>query len=100
LFREVAELFLVEADGMVAAIRNAIEAGNAHDLERAAHKLKGSVGAFRATGIAGRLQILEQWGERGDLTGADVMFQQLAPDIEVMKRELDHAAKETSPCMS
>jgi signal transduction histidine kinase/CheY-like chemotaxis protein/HPt (histidine-containing phosphotransfer) domain-containing protein len=100
LFREVAELFLVEADGMVAAIRNAIEAGNAHDLERAAHKLKGSVGAFRATGIAGRLQILEQWGERGDLTGADVMFQQLAPDIETMKQELDHAAKETSPCMS
>jgi hypothetical protein len=50
--------------------------------------------------IAGRLQILEQWGERGDLTGADVMFQQLAPDIETLKHDLDRAAKEISPCMS
>jgi signal transduction histidine kinase len=100
LFREVAGLFLEEVDGMVNAIRQSIAAGNAHELERTAHKLKGSVGAFRAVNIAGRLQILEQWGERGDLTGADVMFQQLAPDIETLKHDLDRAAKEISPCMS
>ena len=48
LLREVVGLFLEEYPKTLAEIRDAIDEGDPHRLNRAAHSLKGSVGNFGA----------------------------------------------------
>src|ERR1039458_8576868 len=48
LLRELAGLFLEDLPQQMEAIRHAVNPPQAHDLERLAHRLKGSVGNFAA----------------------------------------------------
>jgi CheY-like chemotaxis protein len=70
LLRKMAELFAGQSIKLRQEIREAIDCGEGHRVERAAHILKGSIGSFttgRAYEAALRLEVL---GKDGDLTDA------------------------------
>ena len=61
---------LDELPGLLAAIREAIAAGDATGLRLSAHTLKGSVQYFGATRVFALAYRLERLGQEGDLTAA------------------------------
>jgi HPt (histidine-containing phosphotransfer) domain-containing protein len=75
--RELVVLFAEEACQMVASIEAAVEAGDAADLHKFSHKLRGAVlqfSASRAAAIAGQL---EEMGRTGSLEDAASIVNQL-----------------------
>jgi HPt (histidine-containing phosphotransfer) domain-containing protein len=77
IMREVAATFCADLPRRMAAIHAAIELGNAQEVERAAHSLRGAagvIGAARAAEIAGRL---ESEARAGSLDAAPVLYRQL-----------------------
>jgi HPt (histidine-containing phosphotransfer) domain-containing protein len=90
LLDELIDLFLSQEEKLLPAIRSAGERGDGHALERAAHKLKSSLGHFgdrRAFDAAQRLETLGREGE----------FALAAEAIAVLEQEVArlHAALKT-----
>lgn len=85
---ELAELFLVECPGLETGIREAIDTGNAAELRRHAHTLKGSAGVFMARATVAAAQRLEQMGREGDLTKAVEAWPALATELNRLTRDL------------
>jgi HPt (histidine-containing phosphotransfer) domain-containing protein len=89
LLREVASIFkrdsLRTLSGLQAAIRN----GDAVDLNRKAHALKGSAGAFGGHAAALLALALEEMGGRRDLAGAEELAGALALELGKLTQELD-----------
>src|SRR5258708_4751614 len=81
LLRELNEVFAEEAPKMLADIENAIRRGSAPDLEKSAHKLKGSVLQFSAQAAAAGASELEEMGRRGSVTGAEPRLHTLRQEI-------------------
>ncbi len=74
----MAALFADECPRLLADVRSAMAAGDAHAVERAAHALKSSVGNFHAASAVQAAERLEQLGRRGDVAGA----REVLPDLE------------------
>src|SRR5258706_9292041 len=70
LLIEVAGLFRRDCPKILEDIRDGISRCDASNLEREAHKLKGSLGALSARSAAVAAQKLEAIGKRGDLADA------------------------------
>ena len=79
LLKEIAQLFLDDAPGGLALIREAVEKNDALALQRAAHSLKGSVANFGAEETVEAAYQLEQMGANGKLDGAKDVFVVLEP---------------------
>jgi HPt (histidine-containing phosphotransfer) domain-containing protein len=77
LLAELVRLFLDEFPAQRAAIRQAIDAGDARALVAAAHTLKGSVGVLGARAAAEAAWALERVGREGDLTGVEAAWDTL-----------------------
>ncbi len=87
--RELVALFTEEASQMLASIEAAVEAGNAADLNKFSHKLRGAVlqfSASRAAAIAGKL---EEMGRTDSLQGASSVLN----DLKAETSELMDALK-------
>jgi HPt (histidine-containing phosphotransfer) domain-containing protein len=94
LLQEVARLFLDEYPKMLAEIRQAIHAGDARTLERAAHNLKGSVGNFGARAAhdaAYRLEVLARMGEMARVSEA---YGSLESELSRLRPGLNELAEE------
>jgi PAS domain S-box-containing protein len=85
LLHEMVGLFLEELPELLTNLREAVTAGDAKAIERAAHKLKGSVGNFAAQPAFEAAFRLEKIGRAGDLTEAESGFQALLQEIEPLK---------------
>jgi CheY-like chemotaxis protein len=85
LLGEVTALFLEEAPGLLSEIRDALARSDGGAVERAAHKLKGSVGIFGAERALDVAQYLEKMGREGDLTGAEEAWLRLDEEIGRLK---------------
>ena len=72
LLTELAEVYLDDQDSMMDGLRAAVEAGDAEELARAAHKLKGAASNFCADATVAAALSLEEMGRNGDPDGADV----------------------------
>jgi HPt (histidine-containing phosphotransfer) domain-containing protein len=68
---ELIDTFLTDAPAQVAAMREAMGAGEAEALVRPAHTLKSSAATFGATELAERCRALEAQARAGSLEGAD-----------------------------
>jgi two-component system, sensor histidine kinase and response regulator len=88
LLRELVELFAEEAPRMLAEIEMAIEVGSASDLEKASHKIKGSVLQFSARAAAAIALELEENGRIGSLAGAERLLKTLRQEIDVLQQTL------------
>ncbi len=85
LLKEMADLFIKDLPGSMDALRHAIDERNAHAIERAAHKLKGSVGNFAAQPASDAALTLEVLGRDGSLAAAAPAFAELEREINRLK---------------
>lgn len=67
---EVLQLFLQDVPRRLARLRAACDAGDAAELHKTAHSLKGSAGNIGAEGLFAICRQLDDQGRAGDLTDA------------------------------
>jgi two-component system, sensor histidine kinase and response regulator len=94
LLKEITGLFFEDTPRLISEVRNAIQRGDAHALERSAHTLKGSVGNFGARGAFDAAYSLEQMGRNGDFARASEVFQQLEQQINLLIPALEALLKD------
>ncbi len=82
LLRDVARTFRVEAPRLLGLIREAVAAGDAAGLRRAAHTLHGSAGVFAAVGIVSLARRLEEVGISGRMEEAPAALAELAAHLD------------------
>lgn len=70
LLQELIELFLENGPPLLQKVQDSIAAGDAHELEYAAHSLKGMIATFGAADCAAASLVLEKMGRTGDLSQA------------------------------
>lgn len=87
----VLELFHEEAAQAVARVEAALEAGNADELWRAAHKLKGTAAELGAEALREYWGELEQCGRTGDLTRSAELFKGAKAELEQVRSVLESA---------
>jgi len=88
LLCEMTELFLAEVPRLLGAVRSAVGEADAGSVERAAHKLKGSLSIFAARGALTAARRLEELGRAGDLTDAGAAVQALDRETERLLSEM------------
>ena len=85
LLRDVVRLFLDDCPKMLFGIRGAAERGDAAEMERAAHKIKGSVANFAASAAYDAALRLEVMGREGHLDQAPEAVIRLESALEELK---------------
>jgi two-component system sensor histidine kinase/response regulator len=85
LLKELVALFLKDLPEMLTNLREAVTARDATAIERAAHKLKGSVGNFAAQPAFEAALKLEVLGRDGSLSEAEPAHAELENKIERLK---------------
>ncbi|HUJ08389.1 MAG TPA: response regulator [Verrucomicrobiae bacterium] len=100
LFQELVTLFISESAELLDQIHAAIARGDSKALERAAHSLKGSVGAFRAKSATHAAQQLEDQAKRGSSQEAEPLCATLEAEIGRLKQALAEHQKEAALCES
>jgi HPt (histidine-containing phosphotransfer) domain-containing protein len=87
--QEIIDLYVEEATALLARIRAAVEHGDAGELRKAAHALKGSSNDLGVRTVAALSSELDQHARRG--VGGGVVVTPLVRRLEV---EVDRALKE------
>jgi HPt (histidine-containing phosphotransfer) domain-containing protein len=82
MLSEVAEIFLSHSESSIRELKKAIEADDAPEVERTAHKLKGSSANLGATRITKLCEELENAGGSDDLSRAPELLEQLESEFE------------------
>ena len=93
IVRELVELFDESGPQCAAQVEEALRRGDAGDLERAAHTLKGMLGSLRAgpaTELAGEL---EAQGHAGQLAGTEELWARLRPELARVRAALQALAE-------
>jgi CheY-like chemotaxis protein len=88
MLHEIIGLFLEDAPKLVESIREALVAGDAVAVYRAAHTLKGSVGNFDALLAVALAQRLEARAREGDLDAAKGVFTSLEAEMQSLQLTL------------
>jgi HPt (histidine-containing phosphotransfer) domain-containing protein len=94
LLAELIQIFLENAGPNLAEIHAAIANDDASRLNRAAHKLKGSVSVFGAASTVQLLQSLEEMSESHDLCGAPAITARLESELERLESALKSIIQE------
>jgi two-component system, sensor histidine kinase and response regulator len=95
LLRCVASTFLRDLPGRMSAIQTSIERKDARALVQSAHALKGSASIFGALEARRHAQSLEDFGKKGELTGAVPVFAALKEEIANLEENLRGYAQQT-----
>jgi two-component system, sensor histidine kinase and response regulator len=90
LLVELTGLLRESAPATLADLREAVLAGDAKKVERAAHRLRGSVSHFRASEAVRTATTLEHMGRRGDVSGGLNLCDRLEDQVRDL---LDHLAR-------
>ena len=96
LLQEIAAVFLIDSAELLSEIRQSVASHDPRALERAAHKLKGSVGNFCAQATFEAALRLEMMGHDGDLTSAAEALRVLEEEIERLRPALEGLTKEVA----
>jgi CheY-like chemotaxis protein len=100
LLVEVAGIFRRDCPLMLETIREAVNQQDGRTLEREAHKLKGSLGAFCAKPAFEAAMRLETIGRRGNFDSVVGAYQLLEAEIDRLAPELEALAKGQAACVS
>jgi HPt (histidine-containing phosphotransfer) domain-containing protein len=93
LLSEVARLLREDAPGMMRDIADALGREDARILERAAHRLKGSLGVLSAVPAADAALAVERAAKEGDLIGAALAREELEREMGRLAPELDRVVE-------
>jgi signal transduction histidine kinase/DNA-binding response OmpR family regulator len=99
VLRQLVATFLGEVPGRLAAIRDAIDHGDAAALRRAAHTLKGSSATLGARDAAVSCAALEACGASGSMRAARERFRDLERDIACACAALEAHAAGVAPAL-
>jgi histidine phosphotransfer protein HptB len=88
LLRELVDLFAAEAPRMLARIEQAINDGSPSGLEKASHKIKGSVLQFSAHTAAAIALEMEENGRCGSITDAEALLKKLKYEVDLLQKTL------------
>jgi signal transduction histidine kinase/DNA-binding response OmpR family regulator/HPt (histidine-containing phosphotransfer) domain-containing protein len=88
LLRQIVELFLADAPRLLGEVREAVAAGDADRLHRAAHTLKGTVANFMAPAVLDAAVRLELMGRSGQLDGSHEVYRTLEVEAERLGKAL------------
>ncbi|MBM84143.1 MAG: hypothetical protein CMJ78_26615 [Planctomycetaceae bacterium] len=88
LLKDLAEMFLDLFPEQLAEVRQSVESGDAGELRRSAHRLKGSVSSLGSTVAAQTLVELEVMGRDDELNQAERVYQRLEAEIRRLERTL------------
>jgi len=92
LAQEILRMFLEDCPGRMAAIKAAVEQGDANALCTAAHTLKGSAGYLAAAYVVDAAALLERLGREGRLADAPAVADQLERAVARLVLEIQRAA--------
>ncbi len=88
LLVELVKIFLDDYPTSLNAIDSAVQTGSSHDLERAAHTLKGAVANFGADAVVREAFELERQGRTGDLSHANENLRRLHETLRQLDQEM------------
>src|SRR5438270_1860010 len=88
LLRDLIAVFEEELPGMLASLEAAIRNGDAAELEKSGHKIKGSVLQFSGHSAAAAALQLEELGRNGTVAGGEIALQMLKQETEVLVKSL------------
>jgi len=88
LLHELVTVFLTELPGWMGALEGAVKGGDAAELQRVAHMVKGAVDSCGAPRAFDAALLLERMGRTRDLGGARDAFATLTREIERVRPEL------------
>lgn len=88
LLKEIAAVFLADYPNSLREIHAAIAAGEANQLERSAHSLKGSVANFGARDAVACALRLEEMGRAGKIQDGDEILRALEHALAALQVEL------------
>jgi signal transduction histidine kinase/CheY-like chemotaxis protein/ligand-binding sensor domain-containing protein len=97
LLLELISIFSTESVTMLAQLREAIDASDADGIERAAHKIKGSVSIFTVPLVTQAAFDLELRGRNRDLKDVDLAFAKLKSQIEQLVLALSSLRQKLCP---
>ena len=86
---ELIYIFTSEARPRMDRIRAAIGKGDAEELRREAHGLKGSAASLGARALAEVARTLEEGGRAGSVEGAEAIYRDLEDEFTRVQKELD-----------
>jgi len=89
LLRDLIGIFSREYPGILLRIESAISQGEGNDLQKASHKLKGSVLQFSASAAAAAAAKLEEMGRSGSMEGAPACLAALKNEVGSLMESLD-----------
>jgi HPt (histidine-containing phosphotransfer) domain-containing protein len=92
LLLELIGILKSEAPRLLDEISRAIDAKDAKALERAAHRLRGSVASFGAADATNETKTLESMGRSGNLDAAPSHFARLSDEVARLLVDLEQAA--------
>jgi HPt (histidine-containing phosphotransfer) domain-containing protein len=92
LLLELIDVFAEEGPKMLSKIDEAISHGSALELEKAGHKMKGSVLQFSASTAAAIAAKLEEKGKSGSVAGAGLLLDQLKLEFDLLQKSLNSMA--------
>ncbi len=84
LIRSVARLYIEHYPRRLREIEEAVSAGDAKQLNMAAHALKGAVGTIAANRAFELANELEMMGEEGNIEGANELLEDLRTELEAI----------------
>ena len=88
LLQELVDLFGTEVPGMLAGIEKAIQQCSPSELERAGHKIKGSMLQLSAHAAAKIALQLEESGQTGSMEGTGLLLEKLTQEVNVLDQKL------------
>jgi CheY-like chemotaxis protein len=94
LFRDLAKMFCTEGPKLLLGVREALSRKDNLGLRRASHTLKGTVATFVARQAATAAAKLEELATRGELEGAEDVYETLQTQVELLKQELERCCEE------
>lgn len=97
LLRELVDLFVAEVPGMLARIEKSIKHGSPSELEKASHKIKGSMLQFSAHAAANIALKLEESGRIGSMAGTGNLLQELRQEISELQQTLRAMVRDGAP---
>lgn len=89
LLRELVAVFAEEAQQQLARIEEGIRAGVAGDVNKASHKLKGSLLQFSARTAVATAEELEERVQNGLVAGAAPLLTKLRHEIDLLREALN-----------
>lgn len=96
LLQELTEVFLMDSPKWLTELRTAASTGNATDLRRAAHTIKGAVGYFGADEAGAAADHLQELGRAGDAVAAVAFVPTLEQALERLTAALRAASRSSS----